>query len=64
MFKSTYENVLTHLHEEWTADSGEKRTKGLWRLEKAVLAVLGNFLKKMADFEYTQSKNAKRMFST
>ena len=64
MFKSTYKNVLTHLHEKWTADSVERRTKGLRRLEKAVLAVLGNFLRKMADSENTQSKSAKRMFST
>ena len=64
MFKRTYENVLTHLHKEWTADSVERRAKGLWRLEKAVLAVLGNFLRKMADSENTQSKSAKRMFST
>ena len=64
LFESTYENISTHLHEELTADSIEKRTKGLWRLEKAVLAVLGNFSQKMADSENTQSKSAKRMFST
>ena len=64
LFKSTYENVLTHLHEEWTADSGEKRTKGLWRIEKAVLAVLGNFSRKMADSENTQLKGVKRMYYT
>ena len=39
MFKSTYENVLTDIHEKWTADSVEKRTKYIWRIEKAVLAV-------------------------
>ena len=63
LFKSTYEDVLTHLHEEWAANSIEKRTKGLWRRERAVLAVLGNFLRKMADSENTQS-SAKRLYFT
>ena len=64
MFKSTYENVLTDIHEKWTADSVEKRTKYIWRIEKAVLAVLGNFLRKMADSENTQLKSAKGMYYT
>ena len=64
MLKCTYENVCPHLNDEWTADSVERRTKGLWQLEKAVQAVLGNFLRKMADSENTQLKGVKRMYYT
>ena len=64
LFKSTYENLLTQNHEEWTADSVEKRTKGLWRMEKAVSAVLGNSLRKMADSEKTQEKSVQKMCFT
>ena len=64
MFKSTYENVLTDIHERWTADSVEKRTKYIWQKGKASLAVLGDFWRKMADSDNTQLKSAKRMCYT